>query len=169
MRKNKPLVDESAREKAERDLSRSFAVEAGAGTGKTTVLVRRVMSIIENTGTRVGKIVAITFTEMAAAELKMRLRESLEEKARNGGGNAAVLKKALEELPGAHISTIHAFCSAMLRERPVEARIDPAFEQLDAGGEKELFDELFDGWLKKELEGKPDALMRALAEGFIIA
>lgn len=72
------LADQAQRETARGDLDRSFSVEAGAGTGKTTLLVERILSLIRNHRASLEQIVAITFTEKAAGELKVRLREAIE-------------------------------------------------------------------------------------------
>ena len=80
----------------------------------------------------VGEIVAVTFTEKAAGELKLRLREAARADARGRGADADAratrLDEALETLEEAHVNTIHGFCADLLRERPVEARVDPLFE-----------------------------------------
>ena len=71
-------VDEDARERARRDLGTSLVVEAGAGTGKTTLLVDRIESIVRSGSARLDQIAAVTFTENAATTMKLRLRERLE-------------------------------------------------------------------------------------------
>ena len=114
-------VDFIARESAECDLDTTFFIEAAAGTGKTTSLVARVVSVVTSKRARVHEVVAITFTEKAAGELKMRLREELEKK----------MPEALAEIEQAHITTIHSFCAWILRERPVEAAVDPQFAVAD--------------------------------------
>ena len=72
------LADEAEREIARNDLDRSLSVEAGAGTGKTTLLVDRILSLLRERRAPLEEIVAITFTEKAAGELKVRLREAVE-------------------------------------------------------------------------------------------
>ena len=106
-------------------LARTYLVEAGAGTGKTTVLVDRLLAHIR-AGVPIPRIVAITFTEKAAGELKVRLREKLEdavsdaEDAVNSGDTSlledtAVLAGALHQIDRASVSTIHGFCSTLLK------------------------------------------------------
>ena len=84
----------------------------------------------------------MTFSEKAAGELKLRLREELERaRARTTPGSAAgqLLEAAVHDFEEAHVSTIHGFCAELLRERPVEARVDPAFAVLtDAQAERHL-------------------------------
>jgi ATP-dependent helicase/nuclease subunit A len=160
------LADEAEREIARKDLDRSLAVEAGAGTGKTTLLVDRILSLLRERRAPLEEIVAITFTEKAAGELKVRLREAIERALHlSPPAEAESLVQALGELERAPISTIHSFCSSLLRERPVEASLDPNFEPLDEMGMDLLFQETWDQWLGKEMEKKPAVLRRALALG----
>jgi ATP-dependent helicase/nuclease subunit A len=172
----RPVTDEEARRIAREDLDASLALEAGAGTGKTTLLVERILNLVGGKGVRIDEIVAITFTEKAAAELKVRVREGLEKRLAEAGvradaGAARVsetasrYRTALRDLALANISTIHAFAGALLRERPVEARIDPAFEQLDAVGESRLFDEVWERWEERALLAEAEPYRRALEAG----
>ncbi|MDD4858099.1 MAG: UvrD-helicase domain-containing protein, partial [Candidatus Krumholzibacteria bacterium] len=159
----KPLVDSDARERAKTDLDASFCVEAGAGTGKTSLLVGRFLAIVESGKARCGRIVAITFTEKAAGEMKVRLRQEilkrLEDDACKGEARAN-LETAYDELERAPISTIHAFAATILREHPIEAGIDPNFEQLDAL-ESELFlDECWSDYLMEGSEEWGETLRR---------
>jgi len=128
-----PLADQADRDQIAKALDDTLVVEAAAGTGKTTELVRRIVRVIETGRAEVTGIVAVTFTEKAAGELKLRLREALEE-ARGGSASASPerrrLDRALGRLEEAQVSTIHGFCADLLRERPVEARIDPLFKVL---------------------------------------
>ena len=98
---------------------------------------------------------AVTFSEKAAGELKLRLREELERhllaSARRQSAGAA-LARAVQQFEEAHVSTIHGFCADLLRERPVEARIDPSFEVLTEGPAIRLFDEAFADWMQEQLE-----------------
>ncbi|MBP1719329.1 MAG: UvrD/REP helicase, partial [Deltaproteobacteria bacterium] len=164
--KDLSLVDRADREAARFDLERSLAVEAGAGTGKTTLLVDRIISLIRSRRATLEQIIAITFTEKAAGELKVRLREEIEKaipRSRDAEGEA--LRQALGDLERAPISTIHSFCASLLRERPVEAKIDPNFEPLDEMGLDMLFQETWESWLGRELEKKQTPLRRALTLG----
>jgi ATP-dependent helicase/nuclease subunit A len=162
------LADSEARLAAATDLHTTFLVEAGAGTGKTTVLVNRfVACLLDEEGTPIERVVAITFTDKAAGELRQRVRQRLEElladPARRDdqfgvldGARRERLQVALATLERAPISTIHAFAARLLRERPVEAGIDPAFAQLDALGSELLLDHLWEEWLDSLLDMGPD-------------
>jgi ATP-dependent helicase/nuclease subunit A len=147
-------------------LTSTLVVEAAAGTGKTTELVKRVVRLIETgTAASIEEIVAVTFSEKAAGELKLRLREELERRriaAVAGTPEAAALERAVQRFEEAHVSTIHGFCADLLRERPVEARIDPSFEVLTEGQSERLFDEAFADWIQQRLEAPGEGLRRAL-------
>jgi len=134
------ICDQQVRDLVTGDLRTTFLLEAGAGTGKTRVLVDRYVRCVldDELGTGdVRTVAAITFTEKAAGELRQRVREEFEARAAkaDAGSNAAkAIEDALEALDDAPISTIHGFAGRLLREFPVEAGVDPAFEQLDGLG-----------------------------------
>jgi len=98
-------------------------VSAGAGTGKTRVLVERYARAVLERGLQPDRILAITYTERAAAELGARIRLRLDE---------AGLPQQARALDGAWISTIHGFCGRILRRHALQAGLDPAFVVLDA-------------------------------------
>ena len=112
-------------------IDNNVAVSAGAGSGKTRVLVERFLHILEQ-GKKAGKhvspkeILAITFTRKAAGEMKERVRASMEAKLPKDVDD--FWKKQLAELPRAQITTIHGFCNRVLKENPVELGLDPAFQ-----------------------------------------
>ena len=157
--------DDAARERIRNSLGESLIVEASAGTGKTSELIRRIVRVLA-AGTPVEQIVAVTFTHKAAGELKIRLREELD-KARAAiapmTAERAHLEDALERLEEAAIGTIHGFCAQILRERPVEARIDPDFEELTEPEADRLRARAFDLWFQRKLDAGSEALRRALA------
>src|SRR5215470_3178444 len=138
----KRLTDDSSRDLIRNALDETLVVEAAAGTGKTTELVHRIISTLGSGRTTVDRIVAVTFTEKAAGELKLRLREDLEKARAAAGANQARrtnLEAALAHLEEARAGTIHSFCTDVLRERPMEAGIDPQFELLDEGAAEQLY------------------------------
>jgi ATP-dependent exoDNAse (exonuclease V) beta subunit len=142
----------------------TLVVEAAAGTGKTTELITRMLRVIATGRADVRGIVAVTFTEKAAGELKLRLRQGLEdERGRAADPDAARrLDHAAQNLEEAHVSTIHGFCADLLRERPVEAGVDPLFRVLSEGQAEQLFDQAFAGWLQAELERPAEGVRRSL-------
>jgi len=157
--------DQQAREAIASDLDSTFVVEAAAGTGKTTELVKRIVRVLATGKAAVADLVAVTFTEKAAGELKFRLRQALEQQTSAGDLDAdsrGRLDRALTNLEEAHISTIHGFCADLLRERPVEAGIDPLFRVLTEGEARRLYAEAFDVWLQRALEDPPEGVRRSL-------
>src|SRR5438270_12978449 len=115
--------DTDARRAIAEALDDTLVVEAAAGTGKTTELVKRILRVLATGRATMVEIIAVTFTEKAAGELKLRLREAIEQERATAGDEDARgrLEHALETLEEAHVNTIHGFCADLLRERPVEA------------------------------------------------
>src|SRR5207244_5017958 len=116
------LADANARSRILAEFGTTFFVEAAAGTGKTTALVGRIVGLIRTGGGTLARTVAVTFTEKAAGEMKLRLRLEIEKaRADATSDERKRLDRALEELELARIGTIHAFCGDLLSERPIEA------------------------------------------------
>src|SRR5262245_50038236 len=159
------LADAAARRSIRESLADSLIVEASAGTGKTTELVARIVQVLAKGVTTVDKIVAVTFTHKAAGELKIRLRQELD-KARSTTRDErerSHLEQALKALEEAAIGTIHGFCAQILRSRPVEARVDPAFEELTDQEATRIYERAFDQWFQRRLGESSPGLRRALA------
>lgn len=111
------------------DYQRSLAVTAGAGTGKTEVLTRRIIKITAKERHLLDRLLVLTFTDKAAGEMKERIYQAIEgELARSQEPHFQRLKDTFHHN---HINTFHAFCAALLREYPIEAGIDPYFRVLD--------------------------------------
>ena len=125
----------------------SILVSAGAGTGKTSVLVERFVRAVLHDGVGVDEILAITFTDKAAAQLKSRVR------ARFAELNRPVEARAAES---AWISTIHGFCARLLRAHALTAGIDPEFRVLDGVESERLALDAFDRALGDFLGGGED-------------
>ena len=143
------LADAEARRRILTEFGTSFFVEAAAGTGKTTALVGRIVGLVRTGAGTLDRIVAVTFTEKAAGEMKLRLRSEIEKaRAEAAPEERDRLDRALEELELARIGTIHAFCGDLLHERPVEAGIDPLFEVASEEEAEALADEAFEGWFQ---------------------
>ena len=158
------LGDRSARHIIRNQLEATLIVEAAAGTGKTSELVNRIIATLRSGRARIDGIAAVTFTHKAAGELKVRLRQKLDE-ARQTACHAERenLEDALKRLEEAAIGTIHSFCAQILRERPVEARIDPAFQDLPEQEQKRFYERAFRGWFERALEESRPGLRRALS------
>ena len=161
--------DEDARERIRHDLAATLFVEAGAGAGKTTALVDRVVNLVLS-GVDITGIAAITFTEKAAAELRIRVRERL------AGLDHASARTALDRLDHAPIGTLHAFARRILDEVPIEAGLPPGFSVLDELESNLRFDdewsELLDRLLAEaepaggSVEGGRDFVELCRFEGF---
>ena len=126
-----PLTDQQHEAVYRRDVS--VVLSSGAGCGKTHVLTQRYLSHLAEDGAEVSQIVAITFTERAARQMRQRIRKAIVETL---GGiendeEAARWEQHLRALETAQISTIHAFCANLLRLNAVEAGLDPRFEVLE--------------------------------------
>ena len=110
---------------------RDLCVVAGPGSGKTRVLVERFANLVTEHNVSINEILTLTFTEKSANEMKRRAAESFEEKG---------MEKERQDIEFAYLSTIHSFCSRLLRENAIEASIDPQFrvmDELEAGRVKE--------------------------------
>src|SRR6059058_3037317 len=114
-------------------LDRHLSVTAGPGAGKTFVLVERYLEILRAKKVSVENIVAITFTNRAANEMRQRVRNRIDGLLRTSTDKERqTWLRHKRTLDGAVITTIHGFCSRLLHEFPVEADIDPQFMLLDA-------------------------------------
>ena len=151
-------ADSEARSIIVERLDQTLFVEASAGTGKTTSLVERVVNLVASGTTTLDRIAAITFTEAAAAELRDRVRQRLEQSADDKGRDAAQQQRCRQgtaDLDQASIRTLHAFAAQLLYERPLEAGLPPGFETSDEIAAGIKFNGVWDAWLNEALEGKP--------------
>ena len=128
----------------------SVFVSAGAGTGKTSVLVERYVRAVCDRGIDVESILVITYTRKAAGELRTRIRAALRARGR---------PDLARELDGAWISTIHGFCARLLRAHPFAAGLDPRFRELEDAGAAVLRGEAFERALEAFCaDGEPERL-----------
>jgi len=135
-------------------------VEAGAGTGKTGVMVERYCRLVCELEIEPGAVLAFTFTDKAATELRQRIRVELERRAAAGSGRARAL---LATIGSAWVTTIHGFCNRLLGGHPVAAGIDPRFRVLDAPETERAAREAFDDALADFLAGGEEARERTVA------
>jgi ATP-dependent helicase/nuclease subunit A len=152
-------VDEATRQEIRTRVGENLLVEAGAGTGKTTSLVGRITEILACGHATVDELAVVTFTHKAAAELSARVREQIEEAIPEEVDPARRerLVKAARGLYRARIETIHSFSISLLRERPVEAGLDPEFRTLTDLESDLLFEDAFGDWLAGLLsEDRPE-------------
>ncbi|MEO8380982.1 MAG: UvrD-helicase domain-containing protein, partial [Acidobacteriota bacterium] len=150
------LADEQARASIASELDVNMLVEAAAGTGKTTSLVTRIVALIRTGRCDVASLAAITFTVKAAAQLRERVQEALEQ----AGETAAV-----DRLDRAFLGTTHAFCARMLRERPVEAGLDPEFVELDEVDTVLRMEEFWSRWYESQALRGSEAVQRVRETG----
>jgi len=165
-----PLPDARARAAIARDLDVNLLVEAGAGSGKTTELVKRMLALLESGIAEIDDIAAVTFTRKAAGELRERFQAGVEGRlaeeriAPSGDGLIAErLAKALDEIDRAFIGTIHAFCARLLRERPLEVGLDPGFEEMPVEERLLVRRRFWHGYLER-LARDSDPLLEELSE-----
>jgi ATP-dependent helicase/nuclease subunit A len=159
------ISDQAVRDRIRDDLDVTLVIEAAAGTGKTTALVNRIVSVIGSGRGELARIVAVTFTEKAAGELKLRLRAEIErarQRTEPSSEGRARFDLALKQLEEARIGTIHSFCADLLRERPVEARVDPMFEVAPEDVAGEMFDAAFERWFERILDQPGEGMRRLL-------
>ena len=129
-------------------------VSAGAGTGKTSVLVERYVRAVCERGLDVDSILVITYTRKAAGELRSRIRAALVDRGRSD---------LARELDGAWISTIHGFCNRVLKAHPFGVGLDPRFRELDEAGAAVLRGEAFERALEAFCAGGEPERLRLLA------
>lgn len=172
------IPDRAARDVAETTFDRNVVVIAGAGTGKTTLLVNRLVHLVmkEPYPVPITQVVALTFTNKAAMEMKLRLRERLTwladprtdaTRAQDGGAVsapnlqarygltrdaiAARARAGLVDLEKAQIGTLHSFAAHLLRLHPLESGVDPDFQEDDGSRFEEHFTPAWDMWVDREL------------------
>ena len=141
---------------------RALIVEAGAGTGKTWVLVRRFMHLLErHPEWPLESIVAVTFTEKAAREMRTRLRRAVEQTAKERPAHRHWQDRRLN-LDRLQVGTIHSLCARILRENAIAAEIDPRFQVLDVQ-ESDLLKEQAVQETVKALDAEDHAALALLA------
>jgi len=144
-------------------LGEDVCVAAGAGSGKTGVLVERFLRIVRESLTEslppeqragVGEILVITFTEKATREMKCRIVDEL---------MAAGLREQRREVETAYISTIHGFCSRLLKENPFEAGVDPEFKVLDDTESRRMLHGAFEGTIERQYDAEDAEIIELVA------
>ena len=139
-------------QKAVTTIDKNVSVNAGAGSGKTKVLVERYIYLLENgefqEGKEVESIVAITFTKKASQEMKGRIRQAIRDKFSKG----EKWKRLYRDIERANISTIHSFCSRLIRENPIEAKVDPAFKIFEEYEADDILHEVIKDYFMHKIE-----------------
>ncbi|MDW7762005.1 MAG: UvrD-helicase domain-containing protein [Acidobacteriota bacterium] len=155
------LPDQETRRRIASEFDKSFFVEAGAGSGKTKSLVDRMAGLVRFGHAGIENIAAVTFTRKAAAELRERFQIELERILNDG--NAPREEKdrvgqALSRFEQATVTTIHSFCARILRERPVEAGIDPGFEEIEEEDDGIFAENVWNEYLEKQAFENSEAM-----------
>lgn len=151
-----PLTDEQLA--AVESIDQHVLVSAGAGSGKTSVLVERYLEVLRrNFEAEVGDIVAVTFTRKAAEEMRTRLKEGLRKLALGAlaDNERQRWEKCLVEIESSRIGTIHSLCDFLLKSHSTEAAVDPRFDLLDDLERAQLIDESIRESIADVLENQP--------------
>ncbi len=157
--------DFKSRKMIEENLDVSMLVEAGAGSGKTMSLVNRMLALIGSGKTTVDRMAAVTFTRKAAAEMKSRFQIGLEKALdeERDGKKKERFQSALDRMEFLFAGTIHSFCGRLLRERPIEARLDPDFKELEEDENALLRDNCWSEYLEG-LQGEESETLKAVLD-----
>ena len=141
-----------------------LSVTANAGSGKTRVLVERYLEILLRGEAEVSEVVALTYTEKAASELKRKIADAITLRfAASGESRLEVIRG---QLPAAWIGTIHSFCARVLREFPVEAGVDAAFSVIEGLDQHMLLQETMNETFSSLIRDEPGSPLR---ESFVEA
>lgn len=171
------LSDAAIRRRALTDLTSTMLIEAGAGSGKTSLMAGRVIAVLAS-GVHPKNIAAVSFTEKAASELLERITRLMDEledgrvprdlreafpaagPSTDQKAHLAAAQACLNELI---CTTIHGFAQRLIKPYPVEANIDPGAVVMDPAEAALLFDDLFDDWIRERLSGE-DATGSVIAD-----
>jgi len=163
------LADADARARIQLDTNATLFVEAGAGSGKTSSLVGRVLTLALDDGVLVSNIAAVTFTEKAGAELRDRLRRKLEDTLSRQFDETRESRAlaALDDLDAAAFGTLHSFAQRVLMMFPIQAHLPPLVEVLDEVGSSIAFDARWSALQRRLLgdESMSEGVLLALASG----
>jgi ATP-dependent helicase/nuclease subunit A len=153
--------DQGARQPSSQ-LDRNLVVEAGAGSGKTSFLVDRLVELVRSGQVELRQVAAVTFTDRAASELRSRVRDQLDELARQSADDEerGRLRQALEQLDGAAIGTLHAFARRVLTSHALDARLPPGFSVMDEVSSGIDFDRRWEAYVGQLLSN--DDLARSI-------
>lgn len=158
-------ADQDVRDRLTSVFDQNVLVEASAGSGKTTVLVERLVQMLARGHAKVGDIAALTFTRKAAGEMRSRFYVRLDS-ARHASDDDRIKKRlgqALEQVHHAYIGTIHGFCARLLRDYSTEAGLPAGFEEVHEDDEADLINEVWNNWTH-ELHEQNDPIIAELHE-----
>ncbi len=147
---------------------KTLLVSAAAGSGKTAVLVERILRLTLE-GARMDRMLIVTFTKAAAAEMRERLKRKLDEALLlSTPEDREKLRQAAEDVEAAQISTIHSFCQDLLRQEFDKVGIDPEFAVADEQDSEELFDRAYRQVMNTLLGGEGSTSFAALTDAFTV-
>ena len=161
--------DQDQRDRIASSLDETLFVEAGAGTGKTEALVSRIVALIATGRADIRSIAAITFTELAAAELRERVRSRLIALVNDPNSTESEIElchAATQGFDAASIQTLHSFAGQILRERPLDIGLPPSFEVIESIEADLKFQERWETWLDEFLDAEDSA--STLAKGMAL-
>ncbi len=146
--KPKPTLTDNQKQALATD--KNISVTAGAGSGKTTILVERYLKLILEEGVSIREVLAITFTEKAAAEMKERVAREIDNRIKTADKkHIKQLLNLREQFSSAQIATIHGFCGRLLREYAVESQVDPDYNILNELQQQRFIDDTLDELLTR--------------------
>lgn len=149
-------------EQAIRARNHTILVSAAAGSGKTAVLVERIVSLVRE-GASMNRMLIVTFTKAAAAEMRQRLAKRI---SREAISRDPAMVKALDELETTQISTIHAFCQRVIRSHFEQVGVDPLVRVCDEQQQKLLFEAAFTTAMDELLDERTDENFLLLADAW---
>jgi ATP-dependent helicase/nuclease subunit A len=161
LRPSAVVPDADARDIARTVLDVNLLVEAGAGSGKTTLMVDRVLTMLQ-AGVPTDAIAAVTFTRKAATELRERLEKKVDVAIEAAVADAVMhtrLRLARRELDRAYVGTIHGFCGRLLREQAIAAGVSPDFEEVEEGAAARVAREWYRRWVAAERGAAQEAVL----------
>ncbi|MFP4661764.1 MAG: helicase-exonuclease AddAB subunit AddA, partial [Halanaerobiales bacterium] len=144
---------------------KNILVSAAAGSGKTTVLVERIIKIIIEDRVNIDRLLIVTFTRAAAAEMRIKIQEAIEERLEEGNEDNNYLIEQLNLLYKAKISTIHSFCKDLIRSNFHLLDLDPAFSMVEEGEKNLLISEAINDVLEDAYQD-PEIPFKYIVEAF---
>ena len=152
---NKPKPTLTANQKQALATDKNVSVTAGAGSGKTTILVERYLKLILEEGVSIREVLAITFTDKAASEMKERVAREIDNRIKTADKkHIKQLLNLREQFSSAQIATIHSFCGRLLREYAVESQVDPDYNVINELQQQRFIDDTLDELLTKLDQGQ---------------
>ena len=165
----KTLQDQGARDVIAQDLDSNVMVLAGAGAGKTTALVQRMIAVVRTGACEIDRMAAITFTRKAAGEMRGRFFLGLREEAKKDLGleERKRIEVALDRIDQCFMGTIHSFCGRLIRTRPIEAKLAPGFREIEGHEEARLQREHWSRFLQRQYANKDIRLEKMRDRGIV--